>query len=262
MFVAVLLAVAKRADAESPDRLIIVPQGGSQWQASRADVEKVLYSTASALWCYFPDRTLAPIHVEPKGGPIVLFERGPNNEYLVKLNTGETYWSQYGYQFAHEFCHILSQYDQDPHRHGWFEESLCELASIFALRRMSESWKTQPPYPNWRNYASSLSRYADNLVQQGRLPDDQTFAMWFRSNLPALEEMATDRPRNRIVAVQLLPLFEREPESWQAIESVNTEKLTRRYSFQMYLEAWHRNAPAGRRNFIATIAKQFEIAID
>lgn len=134
-------------------RLIICPAPKAPWQASLQDVEKVLYSAAGELWVFFPDRSLKPILVEPKGGPITLYKRGPNGEFRVRLATGKTYWSQYAFQFAHEFCHVLCNYREDGRGNKWFEEALCEVASLFALGRMAETWKTAPPYPNWKSYA-------------------------------------------------------------------------------------------------------------
>ena len=128
--------------------------------AHSEDVRRVLQSTAEQFWPYFPDRTLPPILVEPQGGPIVLFQRRPQGEYQVRLNTGNMLWAQHAFQFAHEFTHILCNYDATPHRNKWFEESLCELGSLFALRRMAEVWTVQPPYPNWKSYAKALGDYA------------------------------------------------------------------------------------------------------
>jgi len=66
---------------------------------------------------------VSPILVEAKGGPIVLFRRGKNDEIFVRLDTGGYLWAQYSYQFAHEFCHILCRYDQDKTGNKWFEET-------------------------------------------------------------------------------------------------------------------------------------------
>ena len=57
--------------------------------------------------------------------------------YQVMLATWSRYWSQYAYQFGHELTHILTDYDRfSPHRHKWFEETVCEAASLFALERI------------------------------------------------------------------------------------------------------------------------------
>ncbi|MCY3017625.1 MAG: hypothetical protein NTW87_01155, partial [Planctomycetota bacterium] len=93
--------------ASTSTELDIRPKKGAPWGAGLEDVDKVLHAAAGELWKYVPGRQLPPILVEPKGGPITLFDRGPNGEFRVRLDTGDAYWAQYTYQFAHEFCHIL-----------------------------------------------------------------------------------------------------------------------------------------------------------
>jgi hypothetical protein len=49
------------------------------------------------------------------------------------------------YQFAHEFAHILSNYERHAdskvaRQHEWFEEALCEVASLYALKRVGMQW--------------------------------------------------------------------------------------------------------------------------
>ena len=57
-------------------------------------------------------------------------------------------WAKFGYQFSHEFCHVLSNYENlKANPNNWFHEAICELASVFTLRRMAERWPTHPPYP-------------------------------------------------------------------------------------------------------------------
>ena len=160
----------EREGPTGPRRLIIRPAPKAPWDASLRDVEKVLYSAADELWRYFPERSLPPLLVEPKGGPIVLFRRGPEGEYYVRLNTGNTYWSQYAFQFAHEFGHVLCGYREGERCNKWFEESLCETASLFALRGMSLTWKSDPPYPNWKSYAPALRDYAKSGWTARRCP--------------------------------------------------------------------------------------------
>ena len=230
-----------------------------EWNASRADVECVLNSTSSVLWKYFPERKLDTIEVEPQGGPITLFKRGPNNEYRVKLATGGTLWAQYSFQFAHEFGHILCSYNSDEHRNKWFEESICELASLFALRRMTDVWAQKPPYPNWKSYAPYLKEYAQERIKKAALPEGTTLAKWYEDNAPVLAANAVDRDRNTTVAATLLPLFEAAPEKWEAVTWLNGEKLTKLHSFQDYLEAWRRNCPEKHREFVTKIAAEFGI---
>lgn len=232
-----------------------------EWDASKPDIEKVLNSSASVLWRYFPGRKLEPIEVEPQGGPITLFQRGPNGEIRVKLATGGTLWAQYSFQFAHELGHVLCGYDTDEHRNKWFEESLCELASLFALRRMAEVWAKEPPYPNWKSYAPHLQEYAEERIVKAKLPAGTTLAKWYEDNAVVLAGNAVDRGRNTTVACTLLPIFEAAPEKWEAVAWLNTEKLTKLHTFQDYLEAWRKNCPEKHRDFVDQIAKQFGVAL-
>lgn len=238
------------------------PSDPKEWEASAEDIKRVLHSAAGVLWKYFPDRKLPPILIAPKGGPITLFKRGPNGELQVKLNTGKTLWAQYSFQFAHELCHILCDFKPHENPNHWFEESLCELASLFALRRMADEWKVKPPYANWKSYSASLKTYADERIERAKVPLGVEFTSWFGENEIALRKNSTDRPKNCIVAARLLPLFEKEPEMWEAVSFLNTEKLSKLYSFKQYLSAWRRNSPAKHRAFIDQIAKEFSIELE
>ncbi len=249
---------ARAAPPPVPD-ILVVRDG---WQAERSTVQKVLESTAGELWRYFPERKLAPIIVHPQGGPITLFRRGPKGEIYVWLNTGSTYWAQYAYQFSHEFGHVLCNCDADDHGNDWFEEAICEMASIFTLRRMGETWKTSPPFEHWKNFAPHLTSYAENLVQPSGLPEGTTLASWYAEHAEELRESATRRDLNRIVAVALLPLFEQTPEHWQSVTYLNHGKPARPQSLTEFLADWHKNSPQKHRAFIEKIAGQFAITIE
>lgn len=242
-------------------RLVIRPAADADWQASLRDVEKVLYSAAEQLWVFFPRRSLDPILVEPKRGPITLFKRGPNGEYRMRLATGSTYWAQYAFQFSHEFCHVLCNYRPGNRRNKWFEESLCETASLFVLRRMAEKWKTDPPYPNWRSFAASLRSYADERLQECPLPEDTTLAKWYRDHAQQLRENPVLRENNRVVAAVLLPLFEQQPEHWQAIAYLNGPQPAEDRTFTEYLQDWHNLSPPKHQPFVRRIAAQFGIRL-
>jgi hypothetical protein len=245
----------------APAPLDIRPNPSAKWDAQIPDVDKVLRHAAAEIWKHVPGRTLDTILVEPKGGPIVLFQRGTKGEYQVRLDTGGLLWAQYTYQFSHEFCHILCGYDDDENPCKWFEESLCELASLFVLRRSAETWKTNPPYPHWKDYAPSLKSYADDRMNAAPLPPGQTLAAYYRGNAEAFAKNATDRPKNTVVAVQLLPLFEKTPEHWAAVGWLNAEKHDKTYDLKRTFEAWHRNCPEPHKGFVREVAKQFEIEI-
>lgn len=257
---ALLLAAGLQAQEQQP--LKIQVQEGAWGGAGRRDIRKVLESAAEPLWARFPNRRLKPISVSRgNGGPITLYRRGPNGEIRVKLDVDGTHWAQFAYQFAHEFCHILCKYDEDKDPNEWFEEMLCELASLYSLRKMAESWKEKPPYPNWRSYAAALRKYADNRAKKLGLPDATTLAQFYAKNEKEFRGSKERRTLNGTVALALLPLFEESPEHWRAVEWINTGPASPGKSFRKYLDDWRRHAPERHRAFISRIAKRFDILI-
>jgi hypothetical protein len=230
-------------------------------KADLRNVEAVLRSAADELLPRFPGIQLEPIRVSPRGGPIVLHRRLPDGAIAMRLNTADTYWAQYAFQFSHELCHILCRYNETPHANKWFEESICELASLFVLRRMAQTWETRPPYPNWKSFAPRLTAYAQDLIDKASLPEGQTLAQWYRRNADALRANSTDRPRNTIVAAALLPLFEAEPQHWAAIWRLNDAAYTPTQPLAGYLQAWHDRVADEHRPFIRRLASEFAVTL-
>ena len=162
------------------------------------------------------------------------------------------YWAQYSYQFAHEFCHLVSNYEQrfgKPNQ--WFDESICETASLFTLRSMGASWREKPPYSNWRSFARNLTAYADTQAGKVELQpsDNENWDDWFQRHESRGRGDPYNREGNRSVALRLLPLFEQHPEGWNAIRSLpkSQERIGQ------YLTKWKERAHPCDREFIAQI---------
>jgi len=248
--------------AAAVDDVIIVRIVDDGWgEANPETVERLLDHTARHFLQHFPDRLVGVVEIKPKGGPIVLFRRGPAGEYRVRLNTGDRYWSQYVFQFSHELCHILTNYDDDPHGNDWFEEALCELASLYVLRQMGEVWKTDAPYPHWKAYAAHLTTYAQQRIDKASMDERVTLAQWYRQHEKTLRRFATRRSLNNVVAVELLPLFESQPESWEAVTWLNAAEVDHPQTFREYLRDWHDHAPPRHRLFIRKIAAKFGVSL-
>lgn len=233
---------------------------GDGWgDAPSANIEKVCASAAGELWRYFPARRLSPIRVSrSREGPIVLYDRLPGGEYQVRLDAEGTHWAQFSFQFAHEFCHILGNYRSGPQPNKWFEEAVCETASLFALRNMARTWQSSPPYPNWKEYAPHLKEYADKRLQEAHLPAGATLAEWYRRNAPQLRSNSCRRELNRVVAAALLPLLEREPQRWEAVGYLNVGKGFPGQSFRQYMNDWEYYVPERHKEFVRRIGQLFE----
>ena len=111
-------------------------------EGNTEDILAVLTSVAEIM---FPLGGKAPYNAiwvsRSEQGPIVLYQRGKEGQYIIKLNTQDRYWCQYAFQFSHELGHILCDYRDGDSSNLWFEESIGEVASFFALLRMEKSWK-------------------------------------------------------------------------------------------------------------------------
>jgi hypothetical protein len=197
--------------------------------ADVVDLQKVFDSVMDTLDFYFdgviPDDIL--VEYDKTLGPRVLFDKGPNNEYQVKLSTKDRSWAHHSYQFAHEYCHIRTNYNNTQLKTQWFEEVICELASLFALRRMSENWKENAPYLNWNNYSGALFAYAENRISDDKhqLTLNEEFHTWFTSKLVVLENDPYKREANTLIAIKLLPIFEANQQLWRAMQYFNTWKV-------------------------------------
>ena len=251
---------AERKAAAKRFELRVEEQG---WNgARRADLEAVFNSACSEIAVHFEGNEklgLEPIRVRhDKSGPIVLFQRSLRGELIVELSSSGTYWSQHAYQIAHEFCHILCRFKEGDRSNLWFEESLCELASIYAIRQMSTTWQSDPPYPNWKSYAKSLKGYAEDVVGKYPLPDGKQFSTWFKEAHAQLRTKPTQRELNGIIAVHLLPIFEEHPNAWQTLPYLNIGRTKEPQKFRDYLRAWHNNTPTKLRPLVAKITQQFE----
>ncbi len=255
-------AGAPAAAVRSRQLQIRVVKGG--WGgAGTTDIQKVLHSAAMEIWKYFPERKLPPIIVQhSNSGPIVLYRKGPKGEHIVRLDVEGTYWAQFAYQFAHEFCHILTNYHPaQSKKNNWFLESLCEMASRFAVRGMAETWKTAPPYPHWKSFSSALTKYADNLrLKPGQgLAEGQTLAQWYRANASALRAKATDRAKNKVVANAVLPILQANPETWQAFSHLNLIKPDKADTFEAFLSDWLARTPAEHKPAVKRIIALFDL---
>ena len=189
--------------------------------------------------------------------PMIHYRASRQDLITIQLTARDKKWAQFAYQFAHEFCHALSNYAllrSNPNK--WFHEALCELASVFTLRRMAETWPTLPPYPNWADYADSLASYADDLLadEERHLPVGITLATWLSTHEAELRNNAYLRPKNAVVAYTLLPIFEEEPEGWNTIRKlpVSSGSLTE------YLEDWHQRVDAADERFIKRLRGIFQ----
>ena len=121
---------------------------------------------------------------------------------------------------------------------------------------MAETWPTNPPYPNWADYSTSLASYAEGYLscQKRQLPAGMTLAAWLQAEEGSLRHDRYQRDKNAVVAYSLLPIFESEPAGWNAIR-----RLPAPPSMLMdYLVEWEECVDPQDRPFVKRIRDAFQ----
>ncbi|OIR06078.1 hypothetical protein GALL_118750 [mine drainage metagenome] len=198
------------------------------------------------------------------GGPMIDYDRDTDGSIIIYLSARDDRWYQYVYQFAHEYCHVLARFNQKQ-RGGdivrdnqWFEESLCETASLYAVHRLGVDWSADAD-AQLRAAAIQLAQYLKQLAAepQRQLDPGANFVDWFASNQESLRRDPYHRELNELVAMQLLPFFERNPDLWQALAYLNAPTPIPGQPFTAFLSTWEAASPIAARPLIAQIRSLF-----
>ena len=239
-------------------KIAVLPFGWGE--ADPKDIRVLLENAASHL-DRFLRRTLAgTIVIVPAPSndwrPRTHYRPSACGPYFVQLTSCDRDWAKLSYQFCHELCHVLSGYESlrgGPN--NWFHEAICELASIFALRRMAEAWPSCPPYSNWKSYADALADYTEHLLsRKGRqLPVGVTLREWLSGEEEELRRDPCKRNENAVVAHSLLPILESEPSGWNAIRQLPDSSAM----FGDYLLEWYARVEPADRPFLKQILDAF-----
>lgn len=165
--------------------------------------------------------------------------------------------SQLAYQFCHEFCHHLIPRDVIQSLR-WFEESICELASLFFMRMLAPYWKTHSLL-NDPEYAEKISSYVDSVTATNNF---QPFTLSDLSNPDSLisrkfseADGEYHRLHNRFIAINLLPIFETHDGLWQAVPYLCDVKDEKTLLTQLH--TWKTLSPEISHNGIDKIIKLF-----
>lgn len=228
----------------------------------------VINSAAQTIWENCPDTRMDEIFVHRRNDhPQANFERNTSGQIVVGLHVGGLDWAKFAFQFAHEFCHLLTGNSNSQngiwkdltHKNKWLEEAICETASLFALRSMATRWQHNAPYPQWRPYGKSLLKYARDRMdkREHRLPRNVSFIEWFRSNELSLRADSIIRDKNCIIASQLLPHFEAHPAGWESMTFFNRIQPDQDRALSAHFEEWRKACPQVQREFVSQLESVF-----
>ena len=218
---------------------LLTVENGNWGATSLRSIHAVLASAAGVLADAFGRAPDAPIRVAPwSRDPQVFDDQRP---YRIRLSARDRYWSQYAYQFSHELCHVMTNFDRHKgHKHRWFDESLCELASLFVLHRLAELWKAQPPeaIPDAAGFAFNHHTYAKRISARYPRPGRDHLPDWFAGVLPRLEADPYERELCGTIAVELRDAFRADPTLWRDCGHLSHWDPNADATFAEYLGSW------------------------
>ena len=139
--------------------------------------------------------------------------------HLIFLSTRDNYWCQWVYQFAHEYCHHLinGQLSGDWSTMLWFEETLCELSSLYNIHIMVDFCVTH----GLPNYAPCVQQYLDTLLFENKdvykLSEE---GGWYKNYAESLSTAPYKRELYNAIAALIYPLFIENPKLWKLIQHI------------------------------------------
>ena len=233
---------------------ITITLAGDNWGTGRhSTIKAVLANAAAQITKHLREDVEATIDVGHwKEDPRIWRNDGGPTSYTIRLSAKNKRWAQYSYQFAHELCHLLANYEQRFQKpNQWFEETICEMAGLYTVRSMGVTWKKNPPFPHKTTYAKHLLEYADNAAEKvaGQTPDDESWEEWLRKHEERSRADPYERVGNRIIALRMLPLFENDPEGWNAIRRLPASEVR----IGEFLTQWKEAADPQDRELIQRI---------
>lgn len=229
------------------------------WGVARLpDIHALLLDTASHINRELRqpfEGTINVLNLPNQECPRTLYRQSGKGPYDINLTARDRKWARFAYQFAHEFCHVLSGYEHlKDNPNNWFHESICELASLYTLRRMGERWPDSPPFSGWADYAPHLATYAANITSSPLLADvsNLEFTSWLMVEESALREDAEQRDKNLIITCRLLDLFEQFPNGWNSITAFPASRA----GILDYLEEWQATVHSADKPFVDQVRER------
>lgn len=216
-----------------------------------------MLNSVSAQFCrFFRAPLLIQLNVECQPDSLrakVRCQSARGNTHIITLRSDNC--CLWAYDFAHELCHILCGYNTLKFTvHRWFHEAICDSAAVFTIRQLASGWH-YARLSSWAWFAVAIRRHAEKLEfhRDFQLPAGLCFHDWFKANERSLRSEPYQRTKNGILAINLLPIVERNAEHWEAIRFLPDTWR----SFERFLREWQAKCPRQHTQFVCEITDLF-----
>jgi len=239
----------------------LIIEEGNWGNVETNQIHQVLSSTLSLFQPSSPALQKHPIVVSPTSGdPKVLYELRDGHAYHIQLTAKNRHWCQYVFQFAHELGHIMCNFRKENHANLWFEESICEVGSLYTLYRMENKWDQISDDRNSKDYAEEFEKYRIHRIKESSYPENFQLAAWWDQNWTILSQNPHLRKQNIWVALTLYDLFDQNPTiAWSSCFFLNNLPTHRKADFEQYLQNWKNACPEKtQKEFVEQIISRFQ----
>jgi hypothetical protein len=235
---------------------------GEDWgDVETNEIHEVLKSTLSLFQLSSPTLQKRPIVVSATAdNPRVLYELRDGHAYQIQLTAKNRHWCQYVFQFAHELGHIMCNFRKENHANLWFEESICEVASLYALSKIGNKWVKIHNNTNAKSYAHEFEKYRIHRIKESSYPENFQLAAWCNQNRSILSQNPHLRKQNFWVALTLYDLFDQNSTiAWSTCFYLNNSPTHRKADFEQYLQTWKNACPERtQKEFVEQIISRFQ----
>lgn len=147
---------------------------------------------------------------------------------------------QFLFQLAHELCHFAISPHIESENLKWFEEVLCDCASLFFLQKAIEHYSLTS-----NALADTYASYFQNALNDMSM---ETFAL---TSILSIDEL--DRPKQRFIACAFLPIFLRTPLLWKELKHLpkDSDDLIN------LLDGWIANGSLSHRSVLLSLKALF-----
>jgi hypothetical protein len=224
MMLHALLLAATVGPPAAPTSPTLDPDYPSEFQSDLTALAVDVIACCRELWPGKPPAGERPIVIRHRAaGPLTDSTTDPKTYRLYLSVTGRGY-SQFTYQLAHEFAHVMLE----PRRTNGLVETVAVAFSLRVLDEMAVRWKTKAPYASWKSYAPEFTRYRQRAerahlktfpLSVQALAERKAYedlALYLRHRRAHLESETNDRDLQHLAAQALLA----RPVNWGKLVGV------------------------------------------
>lgn len=193
--------------------------------------------------------SLSIIDNKPLGYPICL----DNNQTIFLSTSGNTYWAQNAYQLSHELCHHFIKKKSPTGDNSWFEESICELSSLYFLSVLASNWEKSPVVKK-TNYSVSLKEYYSDVLKNSARINLKSLNVKISKLYKEMNEDPYLRDKNKCVAIKMLPIFTEFPSLWKDVYLIRKCNIS---DLRRFFTEWSTLASDNNTKAIQKISKLF-----